>query len=231
MTLLNSVHKKMPLDTLQEMLVPIVQFFDALATRTRNWTMREWLSTGVLLQIVLLVLYQLILWIIPEKEEPPLDLSLSAEMTFVEFQEQVAQKTTQTKDLSDKIIEQDKMPAEEPINWDNAADPATDASQRYNARLLVNISPDDYPSRARRASIGQVVVAVTLYIRADGRIGDVKIRKIRSVGDSAKPFEKDFILAVRKILLQKTRLLSSPFNDGHGARDFIWDTTVTFTLQ
>ena len=204
---------------------------DAIARKTARWGVGEWIFTGLILQIILIFGGQALLDLLPEKEDPEINLEMAAELSFVEFNEIKADVTSETQDLSDKIIEKDKITKEQPINWNNAADPAMDFDQRYSARLLVNISPNDYPTRARRANVGRVTVAVSIYIAANGRIRDVKIRDIRSQGGTAANFKGDFVTAVRKILLQKTKLLNSPYKQSGVAKDFVWDTTVTFTLQ
>lgn len=198
---------------------------------TRKWDLREWVVAGIMIQVFSAAGYQFVVDLFPESAPEDMDIVMSAELDFVEFQEVKADTPVDSKDLSDKIIEKEKLTEKQQINWENAADPSLDLNQRYVARLMVNISPDDYPTRARRANIGRVVVAVSLYISAGGTIRDVRIRNIRSQGDSAKPFSSDFHAAVRKILLQKTKLLTPPYRQDGNATDFVWDTTVTFTIQ
>lgn len=206
-------------------------FIDFLSTRTAHWGMKEWLGAGLGTEVVLILVIYLFQILLPRPKTDVPEPVLSSELSFVEFQEIRTEKPQEVQDLSDKIIEKDKLSEEKPINWENAADPAMDPSQRYVARLRVNISPDDYPSRARRANLGRVTVAVSLYISASGKIRDVRVHNIRSQGDSAIQFHDDFKSAVRKILLQKTRLMNSPYKSSEGAEDFVWNTTVTFTLQ
>ncbi len=198
---------------------------------TRYWTLREWSAVGLGLQILVAIGIEGARLLLPEPQRSDEPFALTAQLDFIEFQEIQKEKPAEVQDLSDKIIEKDKLSEEKPINWENASDPTMDPNQRYMAKLMVNISPDDYPSRARRAEIGRVTVAVSLYISSAGKIRDVRIRSIRSAGDAAKPFTDDFQAAVRKILLQKTKLLNAPYKGEAGSNDFIWDTTVTFTLQ
>lgn len=118
------------------------------------------------------------------------------------------------------------------VDWGSADDPTIDGGTRYAAQLLVEISPEDYPASARRAGIGDVKVNVVIYISgATKRVRDVRIRNVRSPGDVHKPFEADFIAATRRVLMTKTRLLNSPYSKEGKPRDFVWDTSVTFTLQ
>jgi len=154
-----------------------------------------------------------------------------AEMNFVEFQEPTETVQSETRDLSDEIIETDKPADEKPVNWANAVDPTMDFDQRFTARLQVESSADDYPASARRSNLGTVTAAVTLYISADGRIRDVRINNLRTSSGNIDAFRDDFVQAVRKIFLTKSRLISSPYKSGGEAKDFTWDTIITFTLQ
>lgn len=203
----------------------------SLVRRTRKWDMRHWLTAGLIFQIIMVLLTELAMWLWPEKKPQSPDISFAESMSFVEFNEKVEDVKAETKDLSDEIIETDRITDDKPINWDNAADPALDITQRYQPSLLVNISRDDYPDRARRANAGRVDVAVTLYISADGRIRDVRIRNIRTQSGSADSFKPDFIQAVRRILLTQSRMTGKPYTQNGRAVDFTWDTTVTFTLE
>lgn len=117
------------------------------------------------------------------------------------------------------------------VDWGSASDPALDGGSRYTANIVVDISPDDYPASARRSNLGNVVVAVTLYISSAGKIRDVRIRYVRGQTGSAKNFEKDFITATRNIFLNKARLNNVPYSKDGKPKDFIWDTTVTYVLQ
>ncbi len=199
--------------------------------KTRRWDIPEWTAASFVLQIVFIFMTQVFLDLLPEREAQAPELSMTASLDFIEFQEIRSEVPAETADLSDEIIEKDTITEEKPINWENAADPAMDFDQRYSAKLLVNISPDDYPDRARRGNVGRVTVAVSLYISAAGKVRDVRIRSIRSQGDAALPYEADFKESVRRILLQKTQLMNAPYAKGGQAADFIWDTTVTFTLN
>ncbi len=120
----------------------------------------------------------------------------------------------------------------ENVDWGTGTDPTLEGGSRYNANLIVDVSPNDYPASARRAAIGDVVVAVTLYISgSNSRIRRVKIRYVRSNGNVHKPFEQAFIDSSLKILLQKTRLANLPYSENGKPRDFVWDTKITFTLK
>jgi hypothetical protein len=116
------------------------------------------------------------------------------------------------------------------VDWGSASDPALD-SGRYTARIVVDVSPDDYPLSARRSNLGNVVVAVTLYVSSKGTIRDVRIRHIRAGSGDPKSFERDFVMATRNIFLRKARLVNLPYSREGKAHDFIWDTTVTYTLR
>ncbi|MBW7857364.1 MAG: hypothetical protein H3C43_03480 [Leptonema sp. (in: Bacteria)] len=207
------------------------QFLYRVADRTEDWYTKEWLTIGSIVLLLLITFAQLIYFLIPNQKPINLfDPNLVAEMTFVEFQEPTDTVQVETRDLSDEIIETDKT-EEKPINWANAVDPTMDFDQRYSARLFVNIGPNDYPERARRSNLGTVTAAVTLYIAANGQIKDVKIRTIRTSSGNLDAFQDEFAQSVRKIFLTQAKLASAPYSSGGEARDFTWDTTVTFTLQ
>jgi len=203
-----------------------------IARRTERWYAREWLAAGAVVLALLVTMAQLIFMLLPGKDagtgEAP---EIVAEMSFVEFQEPTETVQSETRDLSDEIIETDKPADEKPVNWANAVDPTMDFDQRFTARLQVESSADDYPASARRSNLGTVTAAVTLYISADGRIRDVRIRNLRTSSGNIDAFRGDFIQAVRKIFLTKSRLISSPYKSSGEAKDFTWDTTITFTLQ
>jgi hypothetical protein len=114
-------------------------------------------------------------------------------------------------------------------DWGTADDPALDGGSRYSARIAVQISDDDYPSAARRANLGNVVVAVTLLISAEGKISDVRIRYVR--GTNVDNFKNDFITATRKIFLQKARIVNMPYAKNGKRVHFVWDTSVTFKME
>ncbi|MBI3394774.1 MAG: hypothetical protein HY042_02955, partial [Spirochaetia bacterium] len=119
-----------------------------------------------------------------------------------------------------------------PVNWGTASDPALDGGSRYAPQLIVNIGPEDYPPRARRANVNEVVVAVTVYLSGKtGRVRDFKVRGIRSENNAHEPFTNDFIEATRKILFVKTRMANKPYQKDGIGHDFVWDTAVKFTLQ
>lgn len=203
----------------------------SIVNRTRNWDMRHWLSLGLIFQIVMVLLTELGMWLWPEGKPESADIQFADQMSFVEYNEKVEDVKAESRDLSDKIIETDKITDDKPINWNNAADPAMDFDQRYQPSLLVNISRDDYPDRARRANAGRVDVAVSLYISASGKIRDVRIRNIRTNSATAEEFKPEFIQAVRKILLTQSRMTGKPYKQNGKAVDFKWDTVVTFTLE
>lgn len=203
-----------------------------IARRTERWYAREWLATGAVVLALLVVFAQLIFMLLPGKDDGTGEApEIVAEMSFVEFQEPTETVQSETRDLSDEIIETDKPADEKPVNWANAVDPTMDFDQRFTARLQVESSADDYPASARRSNLGTVTAAVTLYISADGRIRDVRIRNLRTSSGNIDAFRGDFVQAVRKIFLTKSRLISSPYKSGGEAKDFTWDTTITFTLQ
>jgi outer membrane biosynthesis protein TonB len=197
-----------------------------------KWDLRYWTILGVILQIILIFLVDFVYRLLPEKKSDiPTQISLSTDLSFIEYQEpELPTNVSQTKELSEQIIETTQK-VEEKINWNNAVDPTLDFSQRYTAKIAVNISPDDYPERAKRFSLGQVKVSVVVYIGADGKIKDVKIRKIESSSGNIDLFEADFVQAVKKIFLQKAKLLNQPYQVNGESKDFIWYTTVTFTLE
>jgi len=197
-----------------------------------KWDLRYWTILGVILQIILIFLVDFVYRLLPEKKSDiPTQISLSTDLSFIEYQEpELPTNVSQTKELSEQIIETTQK-VEEKINWNNAVDPTLDFSQRYTAKIAVNISPDDYPERAKRSSLGQVKVSVAVYIGADGKIKDVKIRKIESTSGNIDLFEADFVQAVKKIFLQKAKLLNQPYQINGESKDFIWYTTVTFTLE
>ncbi|GIX40643.1 MAG: hypothetical protein KatS3mg129_0376 [Leptospiraceae bacterium] len=197
-----------------------------------KWDLKNWVFTGMILQILIILVFDFIYRLIPEDNtKNPIQISLSTDMSFIEYEEpQIQTEQAQTKDLSEKIIETTQK-TEEKINWQNAVDPTLDFSQRYAARISVQISPEDYPDRAKRSNLGKVKVSVALYIGSDGKIKDIKIRKIESTSGNIEAFKEDFILAVKKIFLYKAKLLNKPYQKDGEYKDFIWYTTVTFTLQ
>lgn len=197
-----------------------------------KWDLKDWIVLGFILQVFLIIILNYIYQLFPEEKKEPALISLSTDMSFIEYQEPQPQTVqNQTRELSDKIIETTQKVQDEPINWQNAVDPSLDFSQRYVAKIAVNISPDDYPDRAKRSNLGKVKVSVALYISADGKIKDVKINKIESVSGNIDLFKGDFIQAVRNIFLKKSRLLNQPYQVEGNFKDFIWYTTVTFTLE
>jgi outer membrane biosynthesis protein TonB len=186
----------------------------------------------MIIQLIFIFFIDFLYKIIPTyKKEEPTKISLSTDLSFIEYEEpQPIPQQSSTKDLSENILETTQK-TEEKINWQNAVDPTLDFTQRYAAKISVTISPEDYPDRAKRSNLGIVRVSVALYIGSDGKIKDVKIRKIESSTGNIQAFEQDFIDAVRKIFLQKAKLLNKPYQIQGEYKDFIWYTTVTFTLE
>ena len=117
------------------------------------------------------------------------------------------------------------------VDWGSAADPALDGGSRYTANIVVEISADDYPESARRSNLGSVKVGVTLLVSSLGKISDVKIRYMRADGGDLAPFKTAFVEATRKIFLKKARLVNLPYKQDGSAKNFKWDTSVTYTLQ
>jgi outer membrane biosynthesis protein TonB len=203
-----------------------------LTEHLERWDLRNWVFLGMIIQLIFIFFIDFLYKIIPTyKKEEPTKISLSTDLSFIEYEEpQPITQQSSTKDLSENILETTQK-TEEKINWQNAVDPTLDFTQRYAAKISVTISPEDYPDRAKRSNLGIVRVSVALYIGSDGKIKDVKIRKIESSTGNIQAFEQDFIDAVRKIFLQKAKLLNKPYQIQGEYKDFIWYTTVTFTLE
>jgi outer membrane biosynthesis protein TonB len=203
-----------------------------LTEHLERWDLRNWVFLGMIIQLIFIFFIDFLYKIIPTyKKEEPTKISLSTDLSFIEYEEpQPIPQQSSTKDLSENILETTQK-TEEKINWQNAVDPTLDFTQRYAAKISVTISPEDYPDRAKRSNLGIVRVSVALYIGSDGQIKDVKIRKIESSTGNIQAFEQDFIDAVRKIFLQKAKLLNKPYQIQGEYKDFIWYTTVTFTLE
>lgn len=203
-----------------------------LTEHLERWDLRNWVFLGMIIQLILIFFIDFLYKIIPTyKKEEPTKISLSTDLSFIEYEEpQPITQQSSTKDLSENILETTQK-TEEKINWQNAVDPTLDFTQRYAAKISVTISPEDYPDRAKRSNLGIVRVSVALYIGSDGKIKDVKIRKIESSTGNIQAFEQDFIDAVRKIFLQKAKLLNKPYQIQGEYKDFIWYTTVMFTLE
>ncbi len=197
-----------------------------------KWDLKNWIFTGFILQIIVIFLIDFIYRFLPDNTSLEYEkISLTTEMSFIEYQEPQITSNAQAKELSDKIIETTKQTKQEEINWQNAVDPTLDFNQRYAARISVNISPDDYPERAKRSNLGKVKVSVALYINAEGKIKDVKIRSIESSNGNIEIYKPDFVQAIRKIFLQKSKLLNKPYQVNGEYKDFIWYTNVIFTLE
>ncbi|MEQ9364907.1 MAG: hypothetical protein RIF32_11720 [Leptospirales bacterium] len=199
--------------------------------RTERWGLREWLPVGFLLQIVLIVLFQIGVWLWPRSAPENVHLKVSTEMTFVEYNEVEDVVTPESKDLSDDIVEVDKLLEEEKINWANAVDPTLDVNQRYSIFLDARTGDEDYPDPARRANLGRVTAAVRVYIDKNGRVRDVRVRNIRSQGGGHEPFQAEFIRSIRNVLLNKTRVEGRPYVVDGEAKDIVWDTTISFTIN
>lgn len=205
-------------------------FIQPVIQKTSSWSLREWIPASVILQILVILLVQLIGYLIPKTKPRPPVISLSTDMSFVEFETKTTQHT-RSKDLSDEVIAVDKLKDDEPINWNNAKDPTFDFDQRYVAILSINNANEEYPSSATTAKIGVVQVNVRMYIDASGQIRDVKILNIRSRGGAHKPFKNDFIKAAKRVIMYKTKLKNQPYKVSGVAKDFVWETTIAFTLQ
>ncbi len=206
-------------------------WWSKLFARLQTWDLREWLPVAFALQILALVLYEVVLFLIPAAEPENVDLNVSTEMTFVEFSEVEDVKPPESRDLSDEIVEVDKLKEEEQINWANAVDPTLDFNQRYSIFLDARTGNDDYPDAARRANLGRVTAAVRVYIDKSGNIRDVKVRSIRSQGGGHQTFQKEFIRSIRNVLLNKTRVEGRPYMVNGEAKDIVWDTTISFTIN
>ena len=202
-----------------------------LLQRIERWGLREWLPAAFVLQVVLVVRFQIAVWLWPEGAPEQVDLAVSTEMTFVEYNEVEDVVTPESKDLSDEIVEVDKLLEEEQINWANAVDPTLDINQRYSIFLDARTSDEDYPDPARRANLGRVTAAVRVYIDKSGRVRDVRVRNIRSQGGGHEPFKTEFIRSIRNVLLNKTRVDGRPYVVNGEAKDIVWDTTISFTIN
>lgn len=199
--------------------------------RTERWGLREWLPVGFLLQLILILLFQIGVWLWPAGAPENVNLSVSTEMTFVEYNEVEDVVTPESKDLSDEIVEVDKLLEEEQINWANAVDPTLDVSQRYSIFLDARTGDEDYPDPARRANLGRVTAAVRVYIDKNGRVKDVRVRNIRSQGGGHETFKAEFVRSIRNVLLNKTRVEGRPYVVNGEAKDIVWDTTISFTIN
>ncbi|MFN3605242.1 MAG: hypothetical protein ACK4UJ_11095 [Leptonema sp. (in: bacteria)] len=198
-----------------------------------KWDLRIWTFIGFLIQLFLIFILNLIYNLLPEKKL--LDskkITVVPEMSFIEYEELTTQEIPQqSKELSEEIVETEKKEKQEVINWQNATDPSLDFSQRFSVKIAVSISSEDYPENAKKSNLGKVKVSVALYIGSDGKIKDVQIRKIESQSGNIDAFKQDFIQSVRKVFLQKSKVLSEPYKINGEYKDFIWHTTVTFTLE
>jgi len=118
------------------------------------------------------------------------------------------------------------------VDWGTASDPSVEGGTRYAPDIWIDGSLEDmYPARAKQANPGKVTVALTLYIDSKGFIRDVRIRYVRSQGNAHQPFENDFRQAAYDVATKRMRLRSPGYRKDGRAVDFIWDTTINFTLQ
>ncbi|MCS7204931.1 MAG: hypothetical protein NZ853_04480 [Leptospiraceae bacterium] len=195
--------------------------------------LRFWTFVGFCIQVLLLVFAEIFFSLFEDEIIQKKDsVSIFTDLSIIEYQEPTAPiQQAQTKDLSETIIETQKPLKEEQVNWQNAVDPTLDFSQRYVAKISVQVSPDDYPSKAKAFNLGKVKVYVMLYISSTGKIKDVKVRNIESTSGNIDAFREDFYQAVRKIFLEKGKLLSPPYQVNGEYKDFIWYTSVTFMLE
>lgn len=189
----------------------------------------EWFISGILALIVLILFAQILFLFGNSKEYSQIELSPIIDMKYIEFNEKAVQQRAETKELSDKIIEKEKL--KEEINWKNAVDPTFDIDQKYLPKFQINYSESDYPASARKSSLPKVVVTFQMLIGADGSILDLKIINIKSQNNIHKPFEEDFIVAVRKIILKQSKLISRPYSSNGKAKKFIWENKFEFILR
>ncbi|MBU43146.1 MAG: hypothetical protein CMN76_08015 [Spirochaetaceae bacterium] len=183
---------------------------------------------GLVVQVVGLILYQLILWVIPEPEKEIQNITAQPGMSFVEYQEPTQADLSSTKELSEEIVESKKQQDE--INWTNAANPGADFSSRYSAQFAVTVGPDDYPASAARAGVGTVTVRAELLVLPSGRIGDVRILNVRFSNPVGEDYRTEFIAKARQILLTRTRLISAPYTENGKPAKFRWTRTIQFQL-
>ena len=223
-TLENEIKNPSPDHTIQRYKAGILERLD----RFEN---REWFISGVIVLILILLFTQLILILLPSEKIIMPEIAPVTDLKFVEYQEIQTETPAETQDLSDEIIEKEKKDDLKKINWENAADPTFDTSQRYRPLFRINFSEDDYPQRARRSNLPRVIVTFSMLVGANGQIQDVRIRKIRSLGNAHIPFERDFRKAVRKIIMRQTKLLTRPYTAGGVGRQFKWDYKIEFVLK
>ncbi|MBI40278.1 MAG: hypothetical protein CMF59_11810 [Leptospiraceae bacterium] len=187
------------------------------------------MGAGFAVQVLGLILYQLVVWIIPEPEKEIAEFTMDPGMSFVEYQEPSEADLSSTKELSEEIIES-KKEQDDKINWTNAANPGADFSSRYSAQFAVTVSPDDYPASAARAGAGTVTVRAQLLVLPDGRIGDVRIQNVRFSNPVGEDYRAEFIAKARQILLTRARLVSPPYKENGKPAKFIWTKVIQFTL-
>ncbi|MCB1320155.1 MAG: hypothetical protein KDK34_07875 [Leptospiraceae bacterium] len=207
----------------------LIAYWHRFRRGPESWGILEWAPTALLIQFLIVLLYQIAVWLWPTTETPPPAIDLTTDMQFIEFQEPAEDTPVQSTDLSDEIVETDST--QDKVNWNNARDPRTDFDQRYLALLDWSTSDDDYPSSARRSNLGKVTVLVTLYISAGGKIRDVRVRGITSSTGGHEAFQTDFAQAARDVFLNKARLKNNPYSVNGVPQDFVWNTHITFTLN
>ena len=191
---------------------------------------REWFLLGCLAQAIVLVAAHFILLLLPaERIITPREAEATTQFVHEEYQERSVRRPVNSQELSEKIVEKEVLEKKEPINWDNAQDPSFDA-RGYRPVIETSISDEDYPQAARRGTMPDVIVNFTLLIGTDGKVKDVRIKRIRSRGNAHKPFQKEFYAAARRLLL-RTRLKSRPYTVNGKRVPFTWTSTIVFKLR
>lgn len=208
----------------------INNIYQKIQNKTVNWRLRDWIPFSILLQIIFVTFIQLLWWIWPATHEEPPILKISTDMSFLEF-ETKTEEVARTKDLSDEVLEVEQLTDDRKVNWNNAVDPTFDFSQRYKASLEIRNANAEFPQSATGANLGRIFVDVRIYIDANSRIRDVRILRLRSSGNTHKAFEKEFRSAARRVILKRTRLRNQPYRVGGVAKDFVWETSIEFSMQ
>lgn len=198
--------------------------------RAEQFGTGEWVLLGLAGNLLLLLLVQLLIWLWPSERQGPLEINAASELSFVEYEEVKNREPVKTKDLSDQIIEKEKI-EDEKINWENAVDPTFDTTQRYRPIFDITVNEDNYPERARRSNLPTVTVNFTMLVSSNGKILDVSIQSIRSPGNAHKVFEADFKKSLRQIILHQTKLITRPYTSGGTPTNFVWKRTMHFRLK
>ena len=206
-------------------------FLDRLSQKVEDWGNREWFITGVVTLFLLIIITEGIRRFWPKEKLDIPEITAISELSIVEYEEIKVDRPQDSQDLSDKIIEKEKIEKPKPVNWENAVDAAFDQTQRFNPRFKIEVSSDDYPSKARSSNLPKVRIFFTILIGADGKIKAFRIRKIKSPGNIHKPYEKDFIKAARKVIMGKAKLITRPYSVNGVATPFKWDLNMSFTLK